>query len=592
MSSRLNCLLSFAMTLRGRLLVLICLATLPAALFTVYIAQNERSVALDHSVREAQYILHLLSKEHLYQLSGARGLLKWLAGTVASQKNDNHISDSNFLAALLSGYPQLGNIAILAANGDVLSSAYPLSGAVNMFKIDAIQRALHSSEIETGVYVVGPIVRRPLLHLAQSIRNSDGTVRYVIFVAIDLDWMKKLADKIELPSEQVLIIVDREGRVLANSSNPSNRCYPVGMLIPELSESVRLPGQSKVKSMIFLSSPIEDLPGVRIVSSVPYKHINDKANQTFSRMLASLSLLTLCTACSVVFLEEIALLRYLRSLSRASKRFGEGDYSARVSMPRAYGELHNMAEGFNTMAETLTHRHHELIEAHDQLDRLSKHLQIARESEAERIARDLHDEVGQVLTSIKLDLSSFQRQCRKENPSPAFEKIVEEHLSATLSKIDGLVEFVRQVASALRPPVLDRMGLAAAIELLARNLESKTELLIDLEMDKLDEPLDGHVSITIYRIVQEALTNIVRHAEAKLVNIRLRQSQDELQLLIEDDGKGIETCLEDGKSKNQSLGIIGMRERARSVNGKFSIGGKASRGTQISVIIPRNQRSL
>lgn len=588
MNAKAKAIVSLGLTLRGRLIALISLATIPAVLFTVFIAQNERAVALQRSLDDAHYTINLLSREHLYQLTGAKELLKWLAIKCADKKNETQIRDSNFLAALLSGYPQLGNIAILAPNGDVLSSAYPVSGCVNMFGIDAIQRALHSNEIETGVYVVGPIVKKPLLHLAQSIKDIDGTVRYIIFVAIDLDWMKHLADKIELPSQHIVMIVDRDGRVLTSAVRSADGNYLPGTLIPELSQAARkttgtvIAGQSK-RNNLFITAPIEDLPGVVIATSLPFKSISDKANETFLRMLVCLGLLTLCTAGSVIFLEEIALLRYLRSLSKASKRFGEGDYSARAPIPRGYGELQSLAEVFNTMAETLTRRHSELVDAHDELDRLSRYLQQARESEAQRIARDLHDEVGQVLTSIKLDLSSFLRQCRQQNCSGTLETIIEDNLITATTKIDALVEFVRQIASDLRPPVLDRIGLSAAVELLVRNLEKRTELIIDLDIENLDEPLEELISITIYRIIQEALTNVVRHAHAQQVNIKLRQNDNIIELFIEDDGQGIDNL----HNHSESLGIIGMRERARTANGTFLLDSTSEKGTKVTVLIPR-----
>ncbi len=575
------------MTLRGRLVVLICLATLPAMLFTVYIAQKERSAAIERTMDDAHYILDLLSREHLYQLTGAEGLLRWLTTKLSAQGNSAFVHDSNFLSALLAGYPQLGNIAILSPNGDVINSAYPLPGAINMSYVDAIRRALRSKDIETGVYIIGPIVKRPLLHLAQSIRDSGGQVRWVVFVAIDLDWLKHLADKIELPTQHILMIVDRDGRVLASSSRPDAHAYPPGMQIPELAQANRLSkGIINIVSAgvrrSFVTAPVEGIPGLLLATAVPWEHISDKANETFYRMLASLTLLTLVTAGSVVFLEEVALLRYLRSLSNASRRFGEGDYSARVNIPRGYGELQNMARVFNTMAETLTGRHRELTEARDELDKLSRHLQIARESEAQRIARDLHDEVGQVLTSIKLDLSSFQRQCKQKDLASEAQEIIESNVAALRNKLDGLVDFVRRIASDLRPPVLDRMGLASAIELLARNLEDKTELVIDLEIGTLDEPLDWLISTTIYRIVQEALTNIARHAEASEVSIKLHQTDDRISLSVEDNGRGMET----GDRQKESLGIIGMRERARTVNGFFSLDSTPGKGTVVSVKIP------
>lgn len=581
--------LSVALTLRGRLVFLVCLAALPAILFAFYIAQNERSVALQRMEEDAYHVVNMISREHLYQMAGAKSLLRWLTEALAKEEAKTPISDPNFLSALMAGYPQLSNIAILSPNGDVINSAHPLQGHINMHDYSAVQRAADSHNIEVGSYVIGPIVKRPLLHLAYAIRNVQNNVRWIVFVAIDLEWLKRLTERVELPAEHTLLIVDRDGRVLAESSVPDDPHYAIGQQIPELTESTQQKHSTVVahigkESRSFVTAPMEELPGVLVATALPVEQIYQKANHIFYRTLGWLSFLTLCTGISVLFMQEITLLRSLRALSTAAQRFGMGDYAARVFIPNDYGELKDMANAFNTMADTLTKRHSELTEAHRRLDRLARHLQVARESEAQRIARDLHDEVGQVLTSIKMDLASFQQKCTHKDVSPAVDKIINDNITAMQAKIDGIVEFIRRIASDLRPPVLDRMGLASAIGLLARKQEQNTDQIIEVDVAKMEEPLDWLVSTTIYRIVQEALTNITRHADAEEVHINLHKTDDKIILIITDDGKGIAVADE----KKETLGIIGMRERARLIGGIFSIESEPGKGTVIKVTIPNN----
>lgn len=145
---------SLALSLRGRLVMLVCLATLPAILFAFYIADNERAAALARMEEDAHHIVSLISREHFYQMTGAKSLLRWLADRLAEEQDDIIAAkDSALLPALLSGYPQLANIAILTPEGDVISSAHPLPAPLNMHDYAAIQRALSSQEIETGAYV-------------------------------------------------------------------------------------------------------------------------------------------------------------------------------------------------------------------------------------------------------------------------------------------------------------------------------------------------------------------------------------------------------------------------------------------------------
>jgi signal transduction histidine kinase len=235
-----------------------------------------------------------------------------------------------------------------------------------------------------------------------------------------------------------------------------------------------------------------------------------------------------------------------------------------------------MAHVFNKMAETLEQRYLEISEKNDQLDKLTRRVQIARESESMRIARDLHDEIGQVLTSIKMDLSRFQTSCVYHSTFPCSENV-----DAIKQKLDQLVVFIRGIASALRPPVLDKIGLVKAVELLSRNTERSSDLMINLEAQVV-EPLDWLTSITVYRIVQESLTNIVRHAQASEANISLTMDDRQITLRVEDNGKGFDPAAMD----SNSLGIIGMRERARLIGGSLSILQSTVAGTVVEAIIP------
>ena len=142
---------------------------------------------------------------------------------------------------------------------------------------------------------------------------------------------------------------------------------------------------------------------------------------------------------------------------------------------------------------------------------------------------------------------------------------------------------MRRISADLRPGVLDKLGLTAALEWLARTLETRTDLVIEVEADNVDAALDEFLSVTLFRITQEALTNVVRHAQADMVRISLVTTEQEAVLTISDDGQGIAMDAAEGSG---SLGIIGMRERAMLVNGRLSIRGVAEQGTTVSVTVP------
>ncbi|HNB23169.1 MAG: HAMP domain-containing protein [Candidatus Obscuribacterales bacterium] len=576
---------SFFSTLRGRLILLICVATLPAMLFIFIIAQQERESALTRAQSEAHYFVDLIAREHLYQMLGAKSLLRWLTDKMEKASGSTLKSnfDSDFLSSLLAGYPQLINIAILSKSGEVMSSACSFPKGINMSNYSAIQRSLGSREVETGGYTIGPIVRRPLVHLARSVRDRTGSVLCVVFVAVDLKWLNEMTERVRAPAQHTLFIVDRNGTVLARSNPCNTDEYPVASLIPELAEKAR-GGRTMIQARrhghvhTLAVAPMEELPGIIIATALPHESINRGANAIFLRMFGLLSLLTLTTGAFVVILEELTLLRWLRSLSLTAKRFGGGDYAARVSASSGTGELEDMAATFNSMADTLRARHQELEETRDRLEKSARHLQIAKEQEAQRIARDLHDEVGQVLTSIKLDLRSFEKKWA--GGQEAIQDII--RISA---KIDDMVKFIREIASELRPPVLDRMGLASAVEILARNTEQSGKVVIDVETSGIEEPVDWLISITLYRVAQESLTNIARHSNATEAHLRLSYSGDSYRLRIKDNGKGFNPDAAD----SHSLGLIGMHERCLLVGGVFNITSSPGHGTEIDVSVPRLQ---
>lgn len=229
---------------------------------------------------------------------------------------------------------------------------------------------------------------------------------------------------------------------------------------------------------------------------------------------------------------------------------------------------------------------HDLLESREQLRELSAHQQSVREEERTRIARELHDELGQMLTAVKLDATWLATRLSGEN-SNIVNKI--ESMSRLL---DETLDAVRRVAADLRPVMLDDLGLMAAAEWLTEEYGKRTGINIRLEMDmeygQCDCQggicdLDTEVATAVFRIMQECLTNITRHAHADNVLVSLKCREDKLMLLVSDDGKGMHTA-NDGK--RNCYGIIGMRERAHNLGGTFNLSSIPSEGTSVEVFIP------
>jgi len=224
----------------------------------------------------------------------------------------------------------------------------------------------------------------------------------------------------------------------------------------------------------------------------------------------------------------------------------------------------------------------QLRESHEQLRALSVYLQSVREEERTRIAREVHDELGQALTSCKLDVSWIAGRLPKEHKS------LLEKTRTLSSQIDSMIQMVRRIATELRPGVLDYLGLGAALEWQANEFQARTGIKCDVKGQVRELHLGQDLSTTLFRIFQETLTNIIRHAGATQVTVNLKEALGRIIMEVKDDGKGIS---EAEISNPRSMGLLGMRERAALLRGDLRIGPlPAGKGTQVTVSIPRPRK--
>jgi signal transduction histidine kinase len=212
-----------------------------------------------------------------------------------------------------------------------------------------------------------------------------------------------------------------------------------------------------------------------------------------------------------------------------------------------------------------------------ELSELSNYLQTVREEEKSRLARDIHDELGGILVGAKMDVAWVAERFRNREPEVAAK------LKRALLMLDEGVEMKRRIIEELRPTLLDNLGLASAIDWQVHQVCDRAGLQCTLNLDDSDVELPPDVTIALYRIVQEALTNIVKYAKARRVDVELVQNSEGVSLVLQDDGVG----LPPGADTNAlSHGISGMRQRVRALGGEFVIRGKPRVGTTLEVTIP------
>lgn len=216
----------------------------------------------------------------------------------------------------------------------------------------------------------------------------------------------------------------------------------------------------------------------------------------------------------------------------------------------------------------------------EQLRNLSEYLQKAREEERTFIAREIHDELGQILTGIKLDLSWIKTK------SPQMAEELSTRLIAAIDLTNVAINSVKRIATSLRPVVLDDFGLTAAIEWLCLQFNQKNNITLNLKLETGEHIFPKDLSTTVFRICQEALTNISRHSNATHVDVEMRVEDRVLRLVIRDNGIGLKT-----EMKASSLGIMGMRERAESLGGELDIATNESNGVTLELKVPYDEYS-
>ena len=272
-------------------------------------------------------------------------------------------------------------------------------------------------------------------------------------------------------------------------------------------------------------------------------------------------------------------------------------------------EIGTLANSFNKMAEDLgRHRKHlevlveartlelesaneqlqqevteriraekELTKSQEQFRELASHLQFIREEERSRIAREIHDELGQALTALKMDVHWLGLRLSTD------QRILMDKIKSMSRIIDTTVQAVRRISSELRPGLLDDLGLSAAIEWQAYEFCSRAGLQCEIRSEPEDIILNQSRSIALFRIFQEALTNIARHAHATRVEVVLQENTDTVEMEVRDNGKGITA---EQLAASRSFGILGIRERVHSLGGELRISSAPDKGTTVHVSLP------
>jgi len=390
-----------------------------------------------------------------------------------------------------------------------------------------------------------------VLHNVRILRNEQGEIVGTQGIARDITQRKQVEDRLKLFSRAMeeatdgVQIVGLEGRIVySNKALEEMYGYSAGELTGKHVDEMN--GEREFSSRVII-------PEIKQMGSWSGELTNVRRDGSQFPIWLSTALVKNEKG------EPIAMVGIIRDITERRR--------AEAALRKSHVEL-----------EVLVHeRTAELRMINEQLSMFSSYLQEAREKERTAIAREIHDELGQALTALKMDLSWLKKRLPK-NQKSLFEK------EASMSElVESTIQTVKKISSELRPGILDHLGLTAAIEWQAEEFQKRTGIPCSVSIVPEEIVPDKDRSTTIFRIFQETLTNITRHAKATKVSVKLEKEDSRLVLEVRDNGKGI---TEKQLSDSKSLGLMGIRERAASWGGHVNMKGVRNKGTTVSVHIP------
>ncbi|HJQ39073.1 MAG TPA: ATP-binding protein [Thermoanaerobaculia bacterium] len=514
--------------------------------------EREKEEARDKARRIAITTAAAIRAQH----ESSETLLARIAQRSAVRSFDGAACDPIF--ATVSSFPHWADLLFFDRSGAVVCSATPQGENV---------RPLIARE-RSGLVPRRPVVRfaggRWVSIVAEPVPEVGGTL--VLVQRLDFD----IGDA--LVANAVTTVLDRDGRVIARSAGgpailgiDAARSEAGGIALREhegFAEATGVDGVHRQYGFTFLPEL-----GWTIFSGVPTEDV--------MREVRMLVIIGAGGGVVIIFFIAIAATMLSRRIEKPVSALVEAAESAarggsgRVQADGGPREIALLSAAFNEMIE------HRSISERD-LKALSERLLLVQEQERMRVARELHDDLGQSLTALKMDVIGFIEKSRHApDAAPLVERI--------LRTIDSTVTAVQRISSELRPSALDDLGLFAALESEARLFEERTGIECDLSLPDDLPGIDEAATVPVYRMIQEAMTNVARHSNASRVEIRVRRRASELLLEIRDDGRGIAS----GEAASPSaLGLAGIRERAAMLGGAVLIEGVPDRGTIVSVRIP------
>jgi signal transduction histidine kinase len=587
-----------AASLRTRLYLLVLAAFIPVCALIFYTAEEQKRIEVRAILNNAVHFANSAANEEHQQLEAIHNLLSALSEflLLTDAQSDKERSFFTNLLKQSKGYVDLG---ALSPDGQLLSSARGISPVNGPKQPEWFVRCLKEKQFIMGKYKVEFITHEPVLYFALPVLDKHNQMVAVVFAAINLNWINQSIYKsfAELPQGSTLIQIDDSGGILTYDPHFHIWTEPVKfdqsivqwILKKEtgVKKSIGDDGVSRIYAFTSVPSPLKARL-LYIALEIPQKIAFAASERVFIRNIILIGFFAVLAVVMVWWASDVLVLRRINTIVQASQKLAEGDLATRIGLIRGSDELSHLARVFNDMAAVLELREVRDQEAKEALRRsrkqlrdLASYLQDVREQERTRIAREIHDDFGQSLTILKMDLSWLKKHMVQEHLP------VQNKIDSMFKVIDASLQTLHTVSSELRPVILDDFGLESAIEWQAEEFQNRTGVRcrVDSNVGNLD--LAKEQSTAVFRIFQETLTNIMRHSGATEVDVRLEVNEDTLILVVTDNGRGI-TEAEINNSK--SFGLLGIRERLFPWNGQVDFIGHPNKGTRVIVRVPNLEK--
>jgi signal transduction histidine kinase len=617
---------SLLFSLRSRLILLVLIAVLPGFFLTLFVANLQRQIALREVKAQSLSTLRLAALSQSQLIANTETLFATLAE--ASEIRSHSVQGCNALLDRVFhtsvGYrgfsvnTMAGKSWCLTANlRAAISNSIPVTNTVNP-NAELYERALAKGGFVVGNFVIGNITKRPNFNFAQPIYDDHRNAIAMLVGSLDLDQLNKSIGELQLPEGYVVDMLDRDGTFVVRWPDPADY---VGKTFADkpITQKILTEGRNgnefvgemegvEGMSRLYAFKRVPGMPdndlfiNVGIAPELAYADINAALRQN----LIVLGMFTLLALIGAWVISDLIVLRPISAIARTAKEISKGNLSARTQLKYGHGELSLLARDFDDMCGDLQKRSDELevlntnLEqkvqirtdqlqtavnklrlSREQLRHLSHQQRAVLEEEQTRIAREVHDQIGQALTGLKMDLSTLQRRVLAESGAP--KPAVTSKIKEMANLIDDTIQTTRAIARRLRPTILDDLGLGAAIEWQAGDFQQRTGVVCTFINHNVTEGLDREVATAAYRIVQEALTNVTRHAQATEVLIELEIAEQTLKVQVRDNGKGVAA---EQLENLKSLGVLGMRERARELGGTIDIQNANGKGVLVFACLP------